>query len=493
MSSYIALDIGEKRIGVAIADTSAPFPAPLVTLEVADNLAAQLSTLLRQNAVTAVIVGYPRNQRGEPTAQTARVEHIVKLLNIPQHIAVYWQDESLTSVKAEAELEKRKKLYAKGEVDSLAATYILNDFITSHAHATSPNVDDSEKKATAVPSESSAQSPKRKRLWLKVLGSLFILGIISVGAVLAWYSRALSPRTNDDVYSVVSVAPGTGSAQIAQDLQAKKVIKSAQAFSLYVRLHGFNTLQAGEYRFSSHQSVSDIVDSLAHGKVTTVNILIAPGLRLDQIEAILQKDGYSKTELEAAFIAVRDHPLLKGVPSSAKLEGYLFPDTYKIGPSTTAEELVRLMLDTFQAKITPSITAGITAQGLTVPQAITLASVVQKEVSDSETQRTVAQVFLKRLKEGKMLGSDVTYMYAAAVTGQTASPELDSPYNTRRYTGLPPSAIANFNLSALQAVANPTQTDYLFFVAGDDGVTHFSQTLEQHDVAVKQYCKKLCS
>ena len=121
-----------------------------------------------------------------------------------------------------------------------------------------------------------------------------------------------------------------------------------------------------------------------------------------------------------------------------------------------------------------------------------MASIVQKEVSDPSDQRQVAQVFLKRLKEGTVLGSDVTFLYIAKKEGRSPSVNDPSPYNTRKNGGLPPGPIANFHLSALQAVANPASGDFLYFVAGDDGKTYFSRTEAEHDANVAAHCKKLC-
>ncbi|MFO0971280.1 MAG: endolytic transglycosylase MltG [Candidatus Saccharimonadales bacterium] len=316
--------------------------------------------------------------------------------------------------------------------------------------------------------------------------------LISIIAVTFWYTQSIKARTGGDTFTLVNIQSGSGTRQIALQLEQQKVIKSARAFAWYVRLNGIASLQAGEYRLSSKQSVADIATTLSDGKVTTVNVLIPPGQRLDQIIKILEKEGYKEADIEEALQNVRDHPLLRGLPAGAKLEGYLFPETYSIEPSTTAEQLIRTMLDTFEKRITTETRSGIAAQGLTLQQAIILASIIQKEVPDAEVQRTVAQVFLSRLRQGMVLGSDVTYMYAAAMSGEAATPALDSPYNTRRIQGLPPTAISNFNFSALQAVANPTKTDYLYFVAGDDGVTHFSRTLAEHEALVQKYCKKLC-
>lgn len=489
MANLLSLDIGEKRIGVAIADMEVPFPAPLTTLEASEHLASEFKVLLRQNQVKAVVIGLPRNQSGERTAQTDRVEHIAELLKIPVDMPVYWQDESLTSVKAEEELNKRKKPFAKAAVDSLAATYILEDFIRTQASGEILTEANDGKKSRL---KKTSKKSSKKTIILKTFIVLFVLAGLVVAGAVAWYMQAISARTKDDVYTVISVKSGSGTKAIATELQQKSVIRNAEAFSLYVKLNNVKNLQAGEYRLSSKQPVKDIVNTIASGKVTTVNVLISPGLRLDQITAALVKDGYTQDDIKKALVSVRDHPLLKDLPADTKLEGYLFPDTYKIGPSTTAEELIRLMLDTFEQKITPETRARISAQGLTLNQAVILASIVQKEVRDVDVQPTVAQVFLKRYKEGIMLGSDVTYMYIGGLTGRTVDPSLNSPYNTRRFAGLPPTPISNFNVAALNAVANPSKTDYLFFVAGDDGQTYFSKTVEEHEALVKKYCTKLC-
>lgn len=488
-NSIIALDIGEKRIGVAITSKAALFPTPLITLEASEHLATEFAALLSKHRVDTVVIGHPRNQSGETTQQTERVKRIAQLLNIPETVTVHWQDESLTSVKAEEELKRRKKPYAKAAVDSLAATYILEDFIRSNAPLinTSPE---------ATPEQHvSRKHPKKQKkpLALKLLAIVFTVVCVTTAGLAAWYKNSITALAAEDNYTVVSIKSGAGTTQIAKQLQDQKVIKNAQAFSLYTKINRVKNLQAGEYRLSSKQSVADIVAIIASGKVTTVNILISPGLRLDQILTALEKDGYSKAELTTALSAVRSHPLVKDLPANVPLEGYLFPDTYQISPNTTAQQLLTIMLDNLQKKITPQIAAQIKAQGLTVSDAIILASIVQKEVKDPSVQPTVAQVFLKRYKEGIMLGSDVTYMYIEAKTGKQVGPSLDSPYNTRKYSGLPPSAISNFNFSALEAVANPSKTDYLFFVAGDNGTTYFSKTLEEHESLVKKHCTKLCN
>ncbi len=505
MASLLGLDIGDVRIGVAIADTKAPFPSPLKTLEASASLAKEFASILHTYKVEKVVIGYPRNLNGEATRQTKRVEQIAHLLKIPASIEVIWQDESLTSVKAKSELDKRGKPYSKGDVDSLAATYILDDYIKTIPRVVSDPVvahKPVESSAHQKPHENNSDLKKKtkkhpkkgkKNKTFKILATALIgLVILTVLGLVSWYYYSLSPRTKDNVYKVVKIETGDTTKEIATRLQKEKIIRNSDAFVLFVRLNGINNLQAGSYRVSSADSTSKIALIIADGKVTTTDVLVSPGLRLDQIKALLVKDGYSERDIDDALEAVRDHPLLASYPQEDPIEGYLYPNTYQIEPNTTAEQLIRSILNTFDKSITPEIRRGLAEQGLTIRQAVILASIVQKEVAEPEVQKTVAQVFIKRMNDGMVLGSDVTYKYAAAQFGTPDLPSSNSPYNTRKFLGLPPTAISNFNLSALEAVADPSDTTYNYFVAGDDGTTYFSTTLEEHESYVSKYCIKGC-
>lgn len=332
------------------------------------------------------------------------------------------------------------------------------------------------------------QIKPKKRSFLFLLLSIGLITISIIGT-LAWFKIQLRPVTKDDVFQSISIPSGSTSLEIADNLERKGIIRSSTAFLWYIKLTRQTSLQAGVYRLSSGSSTPGIIKILESGKVESKNILISPGLRLKEITEILIKAGFEAEEIEYALRESRIHPLVKNLDSSVPLEGYLFPDTYTINQDTTAKQLITLMLDTFQSKITSEIKNGIKKQGLTQEQSIILASIVQKEVADFPTQQKVAQVFLKRLQEGRPLGSDVTYMYASKETGGKADPSLESPYNTRRVTGLPPSAISNFNIEALKAVASPTSTSYNYFVAGDNGITYFSKTLEQHEEYTRLHCQ----
>ncbi len=336
----------------------------------------------------------------------------------------------------------------------------------------------------------------RKKWWiLGSLAALVLLLVIAVATTLWWYNDALQPKSASAQRIRVVVAQGSTPDQISKQLQDSGVIKNSLAFQWLVRQSGDrNKLQAGTYLLSPTLSAREVLQWLVEGKVDTFNVTILPGQTLAQIKDKLIRDGFAAADIDTAFTKKYNHHLLAAKPDSVNLEGYIYPETYQVNSETTVEQLLIRTFDEFYQQIqAKGLEQQLAAQGFTLHQGITLASIVQKEASRDSDRRQVAQVFELRLKQGMVLGSDVTFMYAAKLTGQPATPELDSPYNTRKVKGLPPGAIANFNLDSLQAVASPAAGDFLFFVAGDDGTVHFARTEAEHEANVKQYCTKLCS
>lgn len=340
------------------------------------------------------------------------------------------------------------------------------------------------------------KSKKKKlvRLIAIICATLMVLTAAIVGGGTWWYNNALQPRSTDTTKIRVVIAPGSTPDVIAAKLEQSGVIKSAAAFGWLARQQGDrNSLQAGEYIFSPNQPAKEVLDWLVNGKVDTYNVTIYPGKTLSDIKKQLIKSGYSADAIDKAFAKTYNHPLFTDKPAAATLEGYILPETYQVSSSVTVEQLLLRTFDEFNQLIaSKGLRQALAARGFNLYQGITLASVVEQEVANQPDRRQVAQVFEKRLSEGISLGADATFVYASKITGQPASPGLDSPYNTRKYKGLPPGPIANITISTLDAVANPAPGDYLFFVSGDDGVTHFARTQEEHDANTKRYCVKLC-
>lgn len=350
------------------------------------------------------------------------------------------------------------------------------------------------KKTPLIPAEN--PKPSRRKWWIMgIVGLIVVLAIAAVVGWFWWYNDALQPRSATNQRIRVTIAQGSTPDQISKALEDKGVIKSSFAFQILLKQSGDrDKLQAGTYLLSPTQSAREVLDYLVGGKVDSFNVTILPGQTLAEIKQKLMKDGFAAADIDAAFSKKYNHPLLASKPDDVNLEGYIYPETYQINSETTVESLLTRTFDEFYAQIqAKNLQAELTAKGFNLHQGITLASIVSKEASRVADKRQVAQVFEKRLSLNIELGSDVTFMYAAELTGQTASPDLDSPYNTRKVKGLPPGAIANFTIDALQAVAEPASGDYLYFVAGDDGTVHFANTEAEHVQNIKQYCTKLCN
>jgi len=337
------------------------------------------------------------------------------------------------------------------------------------------------------------QQNQKSRKWPWLLILALLLGVFVV--LVSWYNTNLQPVSSSTEETVITVQAGAAATEIAEELESAGIIRSARVFDIYTRLEDKrNKLQAGGYKFSPSLSVQQIVQMLVDGSVATDLVTILPAQRLDQVAAAFVQAGYSASEVDTALEAdlYRNHSALVDLPPDSSLEGYLYPDSYQRDNNTSLEDIVNASLDEMDRAITPKLVKAWADQGLTVHQAVTIASIVETEVSIPEDRLTVAQVFLKRYNEGIRLGADPTAFYGAIIGGLEPTVHADTPYNTRIYEGLPPGPISNVSSESLEAVAYPSDTNFLFFVAGDDGTTHFSRTLEEHEALTERYCTKLC-
>ncbi len=346
-----------------------------------------------------------------------------------------------------------------------------------------------------------------KRRWRRVVLIVVLTAIaLAVGALFAVRQiytgnlRAVEPGGKKEV--VVAIASGSSVANIATSLKNNGLIRADWAFSQYVRSQELvDSLKAGTYRFNTGQSVASIVSDLVASNVAVDLFTILPGQRLDQIRQAFIKAGYDVGLVDKALDPANYSNLavLVDKPAGATLEGYLYPDSFQKTADTLPSTIIRASLSEMGSALTADLRNSYAAKGLTTYKAITLASIVEREVNTQEDRATAAQVFFKRISSGIMLGSDVTACYGAIAKGVMKTGDncnnyvnYDTPYNTRLHTGIPPGPISNVTKSGLAAIANPTSTDYLYFVAGDDGITHFSKTEAEHEAAAAKYCKKLC-
>ncbi len=289
------------------------------------------------------------------------------------------------------------------------------------------------------------------------------------------------------------IQPDESVTSIALRLEQAGLIRSASTFRTYLLWTGLDTIvRSGTYSLSPAQSGRDIAQALKSTTLTEVPFTVFPGWRLEEIAASIPTSGLDFTPDE--FLAVAEAPLNPPayLPAGTGAEGFLSPGVYTLPRSTSAEQLVYLLLQNFSMRLTPDLQTGFTEHQLAVFQAVTLASIVQREAVQDAEMPMIASVFYNRLALGMPLQTDPTVQYALGynpaqktwwTTPMTAEDlQFDSPYNTYIHKGLPPGPIATPSLAALEAVAHPAQSDYLYFQARCDGsgLHNFAQTLEQH-------------
>ena len=277
-------------------------------------------------------------------------------------------------------------------------------------------------------------------------------------------------------------------------------VKIAVAFAIAAVLGVVGVTVALKVRdYIREQRAEEYAKQEAEMKAEVFNFTVRPGETIFDVKNNLAKMGYSSEEIDVAFAAKYDFDFL---PEGASLEGYLFPETHEFYADTKVEEIIRRFLEGMEQVITDNdLVAKYATHGLTLHQGITLASVVQKEAGSLANQAIVAQVFYSRLNYGWKMGSDVTVSYALDVidpertvyTDNAAALTVDSCYNTRIYTGLPCGPISNPGLSALLATAEPSDTAYLYFLTGDDGLMYYSYTEAEHIQNIYLHCKELCN
>lgn len=347
---------------------------------------------------------------------------------------------------------------------------------------------------------------KKKRSAFKIVAVVLVMGVILLGigvyASRKYYFNNLKPVSNSQTAITVEIPSGSSVIDVAKILKDKKLIRSDWAFKQYVLNNGLaDKILAGTYSLTPSEDVQTIVKIITEGKIKSNLFTIKPGYRLDQIKQDFINSGYDAKEVEKAFepSQYEGHPALVDKPVGVSLEGYLYPESFQRTADTTPQQIIKLSLDEMQKRLTPAVREGIVRQGIninkkiTVHEGIILASIINQEVSKPEDKVQVAQVFLKRLKIDMALQSDATAIYGAVLDGKEPSIFHESLYNTYSNKGLPPGPISNVNQSSLEALVNPANTDWLYFVSGDDGKTYFSKTNEEHERLVKQYCKKLCN
>ena len=302
----------------------------------------------------------------------------------------------------------------------------------------------------------------------------------------------------------ITVQQGESPGVIGTKLERAGVIRSAEHFGALAGLMGVESkLNAGEYELTRGMPTTVVLDRLRQNATVPQFVLTIPeGWRWEQVAEHLERKGVTSVADFQAALNATDYkaPFLSQRPPGASLEGYLFPDTYFFTTKATAHDIVARLLATFNEKFPPELQRLTAAQGLNLHQAVTLASIVEREAQVPSERPIIASVYLNRIKEGMRLQADPTTQYALAADPANVAKygwwkrdltEEDlmvrSPYNTYTVAGLPPGPIASPGAASLKAVVQPEQTDYLYFVAKPDGSHAFARTLDEHNRNVRQY------
>jgi UPF0755 protein len=315
---------------------------------------------------------------------------------------------------------------------------------------------------------------------MKKLGALVLIAFLLISGYLLWWQRGLAPLDKQSQKSVLFVvSDGEGLRAIANDLKKQQLIKDPVIFFLLVKQLGLDTkIQAGDFRLSPSMSATEIAKSLTKGSLD-IWVTIPEGKRADEIADLLKEKmpGYSedwRTQLNAK-------------------EGYLFPDTYLLPRDTTAESVMTLLTTTFDKKY------ALVSNPKNMSQAtiVSIASLIEREARKDEDRPLVSSVIHNRLALGMKLDLDATVQYALgyqagtgtwwkkSLTGSDLA--LNSPYNTYKNPGLPPTPISNPGLESLQAAANPSTTPYLYYFTDGQGTNHYARTLEEQTANIQKY------
>jgi UPF0755 protein len=325
---------------------------------------------------------------------------------------------------------------------------------------------------------------------------LFATLLLVAGAGALWWleSRLTTPyRGFTDPEVFVELPTGASVARIAADLTAAGVVPDPLTFRIAARLSGSDRrLQAGEYRFVDPTSAFDVVDRLARGDVYSRLVTFPEGLTIREMAGIFERAGlgmsadFERAAADGAILGELD-------PEARTLEGYLFPDTYALPRKTGATGAVTAMVERFQASFGMDLRAEASARKLSLREAVTLASLIEKETATASERPLVSAVYHNRLKLGMPLQCDPTVIYALMQArrwhGNLTRQDLqfNSPYNTYRFAGLPPGPIASPGLQSLQAAVRPADVPYLYFVSRNDGTHVFAATLVEHNRNVQEW------
>ncbi len=318
---------------------------------------------------------------------------------------------------------------------------------------------------------------------------------LAAAAGLLWLVDALN-RPHPHPFQeeiLIEIPPGASLGQIAHELEAQGVVRSARLFRWYSAAFSLSTrLQAGEYLFDRPMSLVEATEKLRRGDIHYHKLVIREGLDLDEILQHLTSHGWGSPD-RLAELARDPSPIVGLDPLAQDLEGYLFPDTYHLTSGMNELHVISLMLERFRSSWTKDRRRRAQELGMSLRQVLTLASLIEKETALASERPLVSSVFHNRLRRNIKLACDPTVIYAVKRVKpfdgiiHRSDLQMDSPYNTYLYPGLPPGPICNAGLQSIDAALYPADTDYLYFVSRNDGSHVFSRSYREHARAVQEF------
>lgn len=327
---------------------------------------------------------------------------------------------------------------------------------------------------TFLPSVSFSK-PQRLRPFFFLCMATLLFFLCALG-LYVWVHHINTPPTNFPVGEDIIVHEGLTLQQTTKLLEEQHVVRSS--FLLYITLlytSDSALVQAGSYRFPETLTTYQVAHALFSGMYQS------PLVRITFPEGFTARDF-------RLYYPTSYTPQKEDIPLQ-EYEGYLFPDTYHITSTMPERQLIALMRKTFDAKLS-SYTDQIKQSGFTLPEVITLASIIEREAKDVDSKRRVSGILQKRLSEGMMLQVDATLDYLLNKTSAELTADdlkVDSPFNTYTHKGLPPSPISNPGIESIEAVLNPEKTDYLYYLTAPDGIFHYAKTFAEHKKNKQKY------
>ncbi|MFA7286486.1 MAG: endolytic transglycosylase MltG [Patescibacteria group bacterium] len=334
--------------------------------------------------------------------------------------------------------------------------------------------------------------------------SLFFLAVGALVFALLLYlgnftNTLLRPAGNGEATVMVAIPSGSSLRTISDTLARSGVVTNPRAFQVYVWLRGWSkSIKAGEYELPRNLNVRELAYVLLDGNPTfnERTITVIEGWTVSEVahylatQGVVNEDDFLKAvNRQAAHATVS---VMSDKPASASLEGYLFPDSYRIYKGASADEVIAKMLSTLDQKFTSEMREAVAARGGTVYETLILASILEREIKHQEDLPRAAGVFMNRLAAGELLQSDATLNYVLPENERSERLSLEqvgatSPYNTYRNPGLPPTPISNPGLAAIRAAVYPATTKEWYFLTDKSGVTHFAETYAEHLANKRQY------